>query len=205
MGGRGATSGFTTNADDKKNSLADEATEWYVSGDDMWINQYLRGDLSFGELSKNEKALLKGLDIATNGSIAADTLYRAVDAQAVFGRMSDDDFYNLESAIVYGNNDRYAKNALNQFTKGIKGKTLTEKGFMSTTINKQQALDWNGFTGSSKDIVIQFDAKGQKLSGKDLTKHDMQQSEMLLKRGQKYTVTGVTAKHGKIWVTAKFV
>lgn len=196
MGGNGTASGFS--------DISNEAVEWYVSGDGMWINQYLRGKDGFGELTSQEKELLKGLDTATNNKITADTLYRAVDAQAVFGSMSDDDFYNLENALVYQSKDKFSQDALNRLAKSAVGKTITERGFMSTTTDRNLARDWNGFTGSNKDIVIQFE-KPKNLKGKNLTKHSMQQSEILLKRGQKYTVTGVSGKDGKIWITAKFV
>lgn len=196
MGGNGTASGFS--------DLNNEAVEWYVSGEGMWINQYLRGKDGFGELTSQEKELLKGLDNATNNKINADALYRAVDAQAVFGSMSDDDFYNLENALVYQSKDKFSQDALNHLVKRAVGKIITENGFMSTTTDKNLARDWNGFTGSNKDIVIQFE-KPKNIRGKNLTKHSMQQSEILLKRGQKYTVTGVSSKEGKIWVTAKFV
>lgn len=49
MGGRGASSSIIS-----KSSL--EAVEHYVSGEGMWINQYLRGREEY-DLTQNEKGI----------------------------------------------------------------------------------------------------------------------------------------------------
>ncbi|MBR5583467.1 MAG: hypothetical protein IKW21_02960, partial [Lachnospiraceae bacterium] len=96
FGGRGASS---ASAGSKVMSAEEqEAVEYYVSGDGMWINDALRGrhGLSESDLSGEERTLLKNLDSATNkGVVKQDTLYRSVDAEAVFGQMSDLDYENL--------------------------------------------------------------------------------------------------------------
>ena len=68
MGGRGATSSGG-------GGMPNDATEQYVSGEGMWINQYLRGRGNFGELSDSEKEYLRDLDKATNGKITDNELY----------------------------------------------------------------------------------------------------------------------------------
>lgn len=200
MGGRGSASGFAGSSE-----AIDEAVEWYVSGEGMWINQYLRGNTeAFGELTENEKALVKGLDAATSKTLdGADTLYRSVDAQAIFGKMSDMQYENLVSGLVYGDKSGLVQRDVQALLQRANGKTLTEKGFMSTTTSAQVASDWGGFSGSSKPVVIEFE-KPKNIKGKNLTSHHMQQSEVLLGRNQSYTVQSVGTKNGSIWIKAKF-
>lgn len=201
MGGRGAGGGFAANS-----QLQDEAVEWYVSGDGMWINQYLRGNTeAFGELSENEKALIKGLDAATSKTLdGIDTLYRSVDAQAIFGSMSDTQYENLVSGLVYGDKSGFVQRDVKALLQRANGKSITEKGFMSTTTDAQIASDWGGFSGSSKPVVIEFEKPKGGIKGKNLTSHYMQQSEVLLSRNQRYTVQSIGAKNGNIWIKAKF-
>lgn len=68
MGGRGKDSARGAGA-----GKPNDATEYYVSGDGMWINQYLRGRGDFGELTESEKQYLSDLDKATNGKIKTET------------------------------------------------------------------------------------------------------------------------------------
>ena len=193
---------------DKQN----EAIEWYVSGEGQFVNQYYRGrvDADFGELSDDEKALTKLLDEATGRELPIDTgkLYRSVDAEAIFGKMDDTDFYNLEGAVVYNNNDKFATSAKEKYLSKVKGKTITEKGYMSTTRSVDVAEEWGGFTGSEKPIVIEFDDVPKGLHGADLRKFDVEgdeQFEVLLARNTKYEITDVYGKNGQIHVKAKFV
>ena len=192
-----------------------DATEWYVSGEGMWINNYLRGRSDYGELSYKEKQMLKDLDTATNGKITDDTLYRSVDASAVFGPMSDGDYQDLSQMLVYGENSfgkgAYAdgiRNKLNQKIKNTEGKTITEKGFMSTTTSAEVAEEWRDFTGSEKPIVMKItpskNTRGVNLSGydKNVAPADAQH-ERLLARNQSYDVKRVYAKNGSIYVDVK--
>ena len=200
MGGRGASSSIKSGGAGKPN----EATEYYVSGDGMWINQYLRGKGDFGELSDNEKQYLKDLDKATSGKIKEDKLYRNVDASAIFGDMSDMEYDDLVSRLVYGDNSKFIKNNTDKFLNE-KGKTVTEKGFMSTTKDPKIAEDWGGFTGSSKPVVMEIKT-GKNTKGVDVSRYDKNvskdqaQKEVLLGRNQSYKVDNITAKNGKIYV-----
>jgi len=192
-----------------------EATEYYVSGEGMWINQYLRGRGDFGELSDSEKQYLKDLDKATDGVIKDDTLYRSVDAQAVFGNMSDSDYYDLNQALLYGEGSfgkgKYAdsvRDRVNNILNKTEGKTVTEKGFMSTTTSQEIAENWGDFTGSEKPVVMKIttnkNTKGVNLSGydKNVSAEDAQH-ERLLARNQSYTVKKIYAKNGSIYIDAQ--
>ena len=169
-----------------------DAIEWYVSGDGQWINQYLRNPSDFGKLSDDEKEKLELMTAATKRQTVQDkVLYRAVDAQAVFGKMSDIDFENLRSAIVYGDTSKPAKAMIDRM-QNIVGNTVTEKGFMSTTRDPEVAYNWDGYTGSTKDITLELRLpKG--IHGFDV--EDMfevdeeQQREVLLERGLSYKIT----------------
>lgn len=203
MGSRGASSGIG-----KPNS----ATEYYVSGEGMWINNYLRGRGDFGELSDAEKQFLKQLDKATNGNVTADTLYRNVDAAAIFGNMSATDADNLRQALLYGTDSfgkgKYAdsiRDRVNNIIGRVEGKTQTEKGFMSTTTDKSVAENWGDFTGSENPVVMRIktgkNTKGVNLSGYDKKVSPSEaQKETLLARGQSYKINKIYGKDGNIWI-----
>lgn len=192
-----------------------DATEYYVSGEGMWINDYLRGRGDYGELSDSEKQMLKDLDTATNGKITDDTLYRSVDASAIFGSMSDGDYENLSQMLIYGENSfgkgAYAdgiRNQVNQRIQKTEGKTITEKGFMSTTTSADVAEEWGDFTGSEKPVVMKIttskSTRGVNLSGYDKNVDASQaQHERLLARNQSYDVKRIYSKNGYIYVDAK--
>ena len=203
MGGRGANSSVA-----KGMGKPNDATEYYVSGEGMWINQYLRGNGDFGELTDAERQYIKDLDKATNGKVSADTLYRSVDATAIFGNISETDYENLSTALIYGK-DSFGKG---QYADGIRnkvdsiinktiGKTQTEKGYMSTTTSKSIAEEFGGFTGSDKPIVMNIKTskktRGVNLSGYDKNTSDPQK-EVLLARGQSYKITNIYGKNGNI-------
>ena len=206
MGGRGGasnrngTSGFPLVDED-----AEGAAEYYVSGDGMWINQYLRGNINDPDFrfTQQDAEYLRDLDRATSNPLSENqTLYRSVDASAIFGRLSAIQYENLVSGLVYG--DKYGMGKSESLIKGVRGKTLTEKGFMSTTKDAQIAHEWGGFSGSSKPVVLELKVpKGT--TGKDLSSHYMAQNEVLLSRGQQYMISGVSAKNGNVYVTAEII
>lgn len=182
-----------------------EAVEWYVSGDGMWINQHLRGRMDAGELSPYEQEMLKSLDKATSKELGEEqTLYRSVDASAVFGPMSDMQYENLHSHVVYGDNQRIVASDAQRTLARAQG-TRTDKGFMSTTKDEGLAADWGDFSGSDHPIVLKMrTSKGTR--GRDLTRSDkalnarMGQSEVLLGKGQSYKIGKVYGKNGNIYV-----
>jgi len=207
MGGRGANIKARKPSD---NGMPNDATEWYVSGEGMWVNQYLRGKEGFGELSDFEKQMLNDLDKATNGIIKDDTLYRSVDASAVFGDISNGDYADLMQYLNYGpgsfGKGAYADGIRSKVEKLINktlGKSVTEKGFMSTTSDRSIAEEFRDFTGSEKPIVMKItNAKGAK--GVDLSAYDKNasspQKERLLARGQRYEVERIHSENGEICV-----
>lgn len=189
-----------------------EALEWYVSGEGQFINQYHRGriDSSFGDLSDQEKALSDLLDEATNRAIpdGIKTLYRSVDAEAVFGNISDMQYESLVSHLVYGDNQKYTLSQIDGFVDRIKGKTIVEKGFMSTSKDYDLVSEWGSFTGSDKPIVLEFDDVPKNLKGADLKMFDVEgdeQHEVLLARNTKYEILDIYGKDGHIHVKARFI
>lgn len=194
-------------------SFTDEqskAIEWYVSGEGQYINQYHRGRVGsdFGELSDDEKKFSALLDEATRRDVPGNvnSLYRSVDAKAIFGDIDEGDWYDIEGAIMY--NDEYSKKKVQGLIDRTKGKTITEKGFMSTTKSLDVAEEWGDFTGSSMPVTLEFDDIPKGLKGADLKHFDIdgdEQFEVLLARNTKYKITDIYAKNGQVHVKAKFI
>lgn len=196
------------------NGRPNDATEYYVSGEGMWINQYLRGRGDFGELSDAEKQYIKDLDTATNGKVTDEVLYRSVDMSAVLGSGDSWDYDDIRTYLNYGGADAWGKGAYaeskvkkveNTLNKTL-GKTITEKGYMSTTTSEKVATDWGGFTGSENPIVLKINNKSGKVKGVNLSGYDKNvspseaQHERLLARNQSYNVKKIYGKNGSIYV-----
>lgn len=215
MGGRGSNSMERVGGQRAQGGRPNDATEYYVSGDGMWINQYLRGRVNmaeFGELSDSEKQYLKDLDAATRGTVKEKTLYRSVDASAIF---SGGDLDNLRQYLQYGPDSwgkgAYAKSISDDVKAMIDnalGKTINEKGFMSASKDFAVARDWGGFTGASHPVVMEIQTTGN-TKGVDLSGYDKNvapedaQKEVLLARGQSYKVESVSFKDSAIIVKVK--
>lgn len=181
-----------------------EATEWYVSGEGMWINQYLRGRGEFGELSDTEKEMLQQLDVATDAPLKDDLLYRSVDASAIFGEMSDTDMDDLMQSLRYGGGS-FGKGAyadsIRRKTSGmvnnVVGNTQTEKGFMSTTSDPTVAQEWGDFTGANNPVIMRIHTNGN-ARGVNLSSYDKNvapgdaQHERLLARNTRYRVNSIS-------------
>lgn len=211
MGSRGQSSGAGKLTAGEKSAI-----EEYVSGDFMWINQYLRGRGDFGDLSDAEKESLKNLDKATNRDLPEITLYRSVDAEAIFGSMSDGDYEDLTSLLVYGNSafgkGTYAENMvkrLNGLVNKTEGKTIPEKGFMSTTRDYNVAREWGDFTGSNRPVTVEIKTKrgtkGLDVSYTDKNANGEAQKEVLLGRNQKIKVNKISSRDGQIYVSVQVV
>ena len=178
-----------------------DALEQYVSGEGMWINQYLRGNFDT-ELTELEKGYFADLTKATSRTLEPyDKLYRSVDAKVIFADLSGDDLYNMTQHILYGDS-QYDKGAYSQGIKRrmeealnkAKGREITEKGFMSTTADKVVAEEWGYFTDAENPVVIEFDTKGKRLKGANvdfLDVDDEPQRERLLARNTRYKVTDI--------------
>ena len=170
--------------------VQNEAIEWYTSGDGMWINQYLRGNLKT-DLSDNEKVLYDALLKATDKPIpkSLKTLWRSVDASVVFGNMTGIQREQLRDAIIYGD-----KNAMQNRINSVVGKELTEDGFMSTTKSKEIAEEFEYFTGAETPMVLELDTAKAVVKGKDLKDFEIEedpQEEVLLHPKARYRITGI--------------
>ena len=176
------------------------AIENYVSGEGMWINDYLRGRFDT-TLNEDERRYLNSLDKATAKELGKDmVLYRSVDAKAVFGNMSDLEYDNLRSFVVYNDNQRLVANSA-QKVLSRKKDSYVEKGFMSTSKSQNVADEWGGFSGSDMPIVMKLTvSRGTR--GVDISKHRMAQGEVILGRNQKVKVGKVYSRNGNIYVDA---
>jgi hypothetical protein len=184
-----------------------DAIEWYVSGEGQFVNQIMRGRSSerFTDYEKEQVEILKE---ATNRPLPSGIkeLYRSVDASAVFGDMSLSDFDNMQSLLMYDADDRYAQ-AQKKRVESIIDKTITEKGFMSTTKDKETALYWGDFTGSEKPIALSLKVRDG-IKGADLKDFDVEgseQQEVLLHPNTKYKVKRVGVEEGTIVVYADLI
>ena len=180
-----------------------EALENYVSGEGMWINSYLRKGF---DLTKEEKSYLKDLSSATSNKLGKEmTLYRSVDASAIFKNISDNEFEALQNYLLWGGGNKFDKPiAENLIKKAFENKFITEKGFMSMTIDKKTAVGWGDFSGSNKPIVLKGISK-KETKGIDLSKHKMEQGEILLHLGQKYEIKNIKDGDGFILIEIEFL
>jgi hypothetical protein len=186
-----------------------EAIEYYASGDGMYINNMLRGRAGVDEsnLTEDDKQLIKDLDAALDKKVGKQTLYRSVDASAIFG--NDVDMYYLLDEIKYqqfsnasGDFPQKKAKEINAVIDKTIGKTILDKGYVSTTRSLEIAEEWEDFTGSENPIVMIIntaeDTKGANIS--NLTKYlteieaDNPQEETLLARNQKYKILKIYAK-----------
>lgn len=191
-----------------------EAVEYYVSGDGMYINHYLRdGERAInqmGEMRPEDKSLIADLDKATSkNTVKQKMLYRSVDASAVFGDIDSLTFDNMQGSFIYNDNSRFAKTA-RDFADKAKGKVITDKGFMSTTKNYEIARDFGNFTGSEHPVVLALKTN-ENTKGLDLEKFmpdlekRMEQEEVLLHRNQRYKILDVKGKDGNIYIECEFL
>lgn len=188
-----------------------DAVEYYVSGDGMYINDYLRDRNNpverMGEMTDFDKETIKHLESATDREHGYDKLYRCVDADAIFDNVNDMDWEYLQGNLGYGQNNQRAKEMID----GIKDKVITDKGFMSTTKDYDIAADFLDFTGADHPLVIEFeDAKNVK--GFDLEKFmpnldkTKSQKEVILHNNASYKIKDIIMdERGRIVVKANFV
>ena len=151
-----------------------DAITWYTSGEGQFVNQMMRGRME-GTFTTEEKEKVRVLEQATDRELPTNIkhLYRSVDASAVFGDMTVGEYDNLQSLVLYNADDRYAL-AQKQRIENVKGKTITEKGFMSTTKDKETAIYWGDYTGSEKPIALSFNVPNG-VKGADLKESEADQ------------------------------
>ncbi len=193
-----------------------DTIEDYISGERMWINQYLRGDEEVGPLSEEEKQFLDDLTTLTKQEKVKDkALYRAINADAVFGRLTDTQFEDLKNYIIY-NDTTYTKGSMERIQSVLDSvdNIITEQGFMSTTRDKEIAQEWGDYTGANHPIVLKIEAN-ESTTGIDIEKYtkihnpqaeeDDPQKEVLLSLGQRYSISRIYAEEGTIMVDVKLL
>lgn len=197
--------------DDKPTQEELDAVEYYVSGDGMYINDYLRDRNNpverMGEMTDFDKETVKHLESATDREHGYDKLYRCVDADAIFDNVSDMDWEYIQGNLGYGQNNQRAKEMID----GIKDKVITDKGFMSTTKDYDIAADFLDFTGADHPLVIEFE-DAQKVKGFDLEKFmpdldkTKSQKEVILHNNAAYKIKDIIMdERGRIRVKAEFI
>ena len=194
--------------------LQKEALDYYKQ-DGYYINNILRQGL---ELDKNEKEFVKALDSVTTEPVKEDTLYRVVDASTIFPNMDDFEYVDMKSHLLFGDN-AYDKGAYSQAKKArmeklvdsMNGKTMTDKGFMSTTTDLETALHkTSDDTHGTNRIVLKINgtkgAKGADMKFLD-KKYDYNtpENEKLLARGSGYRYKKLYAKNGVLIMEADFI
>lgn len=155
-----------------------------------------------GEIDGEDALLRRGLDEATSKALGKEmVLYRGVSAKAIFG---DGVKYGyLKSGLVNGDVDADVSAYLSQVKRETIGKTITERGYMSTSKN---ATTGEGF-GGEQPIVLRFTTK-KKTMGIDLDsnrafyRNNTSEREVLLGRGMSYKITKIFGKNGKIYADA---
>lgn len=191
-----------------------EVLDAYISGDAMWVNNYLRGRVDFGTLSDEEQLLLDELTAITQKEkVGERILWRSVDARAVFGDMSDSEYEDFLGRLVYGD-ERKAIIEKTQRFFDVGGTTVQEKGFMSTTKDKKIALEWGGYTGSRTPVLMKIkttaetqgiDVERYTLIHNPQAEYDQPQKEVLLRRGLQYKVISIKALDGHICVEVELL
>ena len=183
----------------------------YYREDGYYINNILRQGLDLDNL---EEKYVEALDEMTKrDTVQQDTLYRVVDANTVFDGIDDFSYYDLRAHLLIGD-DVYDRGA---YSQGIKakmekmvknpiGKTMNDKGFMSTTTDYETALHKaNDDTHGRNKVVLKITgtkgAKGANLGFMD-KEYSTPENEFLLGRNNSYTYKRVFAKDGEIFVEA---
>jgi transaldolase len=181
-----------------------QAIEDYVSGDGMWVNSWLRKKQF--DLNKDEKNYIDKLDKATSNPLNEETtLFRSVDAKAIFGDLESSEFESLKSVLIYDSKQSFDVKIANKILEKINiGDTKTEKGFMSSTRSEKIASEWGGFSGSEMPIIMKMQTS-KDTRGIDLSNHKMEQEEVLLKRNQQYEIGKIYSKNGNIFVDVKLL
>lgn len=195
-------------------SKRNEALDAYISGDAMWLNNYLRGRGDFGELDKWEQKILDELTAVTKlAKVGERTLWRSVDARAIFGDMTDGEFEDLAGRILYGDDSKFVVERTQRFIDVV-GKEITEKGFMSTTKSKDVAAEWGDYSGSRTPVLMKIrttantrgvDVEKYTLAHNPEVEQSQAQKEILLRRGQRYKVVGIKELDGQICVEVELI
>ena len=188
-----------------------EAVKSYVSGNMMNINNAMRGvgGLSESDLNSEEKGVIKELKQATSQPLPKNIkeLYRSVDVSALAGGISNLEYDNLRDYLLYDDQNKIVKESAERTLGKIIGKEITDKGFMSTTKDKDVAYNWDDFSGAEHPVVLKLNTENgangvdvEELGVEKELNPDLEdsQAEVLLQNGTKYKITGVFAEEGNI-------
>lgn len=191
-----------------------ESLDAYISGEAMWLNNYLRGRGDFGALSKEEQSLLDELTTITQKEkVGERVLWRSVDARAIFGDMSDSEYEDLLGRLVYGDDRRVIIEMTQKFLD-VSGTKQEEKGFMSTTKDKNIAMQWGAYTGSRTPVLLKIkttaetrgiDVERYTLIHNPEAEREQPQKEVLLRRGLQYKVVAIKELEGHICVEVELL
>lgn len=207
--------------DGEKSSVSESehnALKEYVSGNMMNINNAMRNvnGLSESDLNDKEKEVIKELKKATSKPISKDIkeLYRGVDISAVGGNISNLEYDNLHDYLLYGSNEKIVKESAERTLSKILGKEITDKGFMSTTKDKEVAYNWDDFSGAEHPIVLKLNCENG-VNGVDVDELGIEkelnpdledsQAEVLLQNNTKYKIIDVFAEEGNIVFKADII
>ena len=196
----------------------DEAVEYYVSGEGMYVNNYLAGKTVDGMRpdeywnAKEDDKLLKALDDATTQKeVTNKTLYRSVDASAIFQNASSSDLDDIKDELFYG--QAYNKQRAQTLIETAKGSVIKEPRFMSTTKDKDIAMNFQYYTGAEHPLVIEFEVpkgiRGYDVESKFEVASDPQR-EMLLERNLRYEILDIGVQENEesgksIYIKARFL
>lgn len=202
----------------EQQEIMDNAVEYYVSGEGMYVNNYLAGKTVDGIRpeeywnAKEDNKLLKALDDATTQQeVSNKTLYRSVDASAIFQNASANDLDDIKDELFYG--QAYNKQRAQTLIETAKGSVIKEPRFLSTTKDKEIALSFGDFTGAEHPLVIEFEVpqgiRGYDVSKKFEVKNDPQK-EVLLQRNLRYEILDIGVQDSEesgrsIYVKARFI
>ena len=206
--------GKFTDKDGGKSGVSESqhnALKEYVSGNMMNINNAMRNvnGLFESDLNNEEKEVIKELKQATSQPLPKNIkeLYRSVDVSALASGISNLDYDNLRDCLLYGDSNRIVKESAERTLNKIIGKEITDKGFMSTTKDKEVAYNWDDFSGAEHPVVLKLNtengANGVDVEELGIEKElnpDLEdsQAEVLLQNDTKYKITGVFAEEGNI-------
>lgn len=195
----GKTSGNIRGGNGNLSPLATEAVDYYISGNGYNLQYALR---TGGGIDSEDALLRRGLEEATSKPLGKEmVLYRGVSAKAIFGE--DVKYGYLKSGLVNGDTDADATTYLSQAKRGIIGKTITDRGYMSTSKSASTGESFGGEQPIVLRLTTKKRTKGIDLDSKrSIYKNNTSEREVLLARGLSYKITKLYAKNGHIYADA---
>lgn len=189
----------------------------YIQGDGMWVNNYLRGRVDMGELYPDEKRYLEHMTRITSQEVVKQKiLWRSVDAGAFWSDISDSEYWDINSYLVYGTTNRFVEEIIKK-RFAIVGQTQLDKGFMSTTKDEDIAIKWRSFTGSKRPVLMKI-RTNRTTTGIDVERYmlahdelkgiesgERRQREVLLSRGLEYKVLKISDHKGNICIEVELL